>query len=130
MAQKVDKIGQIASSSDKMRLLTGFVDSAGDLTKDLFMLVGLLELYSSAYLEADCYFARAHSISSVVNPPKDRLLCYLQLVSSLKRAALEKSKRPPPSGAQTQRRTSSTGRVPAEKGTQVDINALKNADLT
>ena len=92
-----------------MRLLTGFADSAGDLTKDLFMLVGLLELYSSAYLEADCYFARAHSLSSVVNPPKDRLLCYLQLVSSLKRATADKSKKPPSSGA-TSKRTSSTSR--------------------
>ena len=60
-----------------MRSLTGFFDSAGDLTKDLFQLVAILELYSTAYLEADVYFARANSMSTVVNPPKDRLLCYL-----------------------------------------------------
>lgn len=62
-----------------MRGLTGFTDggNGGDLTKDLFVLVAILELYSSAYLEADCFFARAHSMSSVANPPRDRLLCYL-----------------------------------------------------
>lgn len=70
-----------------MRGLTGFTDSSGDLTKDLFILVGLLELYSSAYIEADCFFARAHSMSTVANPPRDRLLCYLQLITNLKRAA-------------------------------------------
>lgn len=62
-----------------MKGLTGFGEGAagGDITKDLFTLVALLELYSSAYLEADCFFARAHSVSSVANPPRDRLLCYL-----------------------------------------------------
>ena len=87
MAKKVEQIAQFASSSDKVRQLTGFADgtAGGDLTKDLFHLVALLELYSSAYLDADCYFARAHSMSTVVNPPKDRLLCYLQLVGQIKR---------------------------------------------
>jgi len=44
-----------------MRLLTGFADgtAGGDLTKDLFQLVALLEIYSSAYIEADCFFASA-----------------------------------------------------------------------
>ena len=65
-----------------MKSLTGFNEggsgsSNADLTKDLFMLVGILELYSSAYLEADCFFSRANSMSSVVNPPRDRLICYL-----------------------------------------------------
>ena len=62
-----------------MKGLTGFGEGAtgGDITKDLFTLVALLELYSSAYLEADCFFARAHTVSSVANPPRDRLLCYL-----------------------------------------------------
>ena len=62
-----------------MKNLTGFGDGApgGDLTKDLFTLVAILELYSSAYLEADCYFARSGSMSTVANPPRDRLLCYL-----------------------------------------------------
>ena len=73
----MDKINQVGANLDKMRGLTGFADSAGDLTRDLFTLLGLLELYSSAYLEADCYFARAHNVSTIVNPPKDRLLCYL-----------------------------------------------------
>ena len=59
--------------------MAGFGDGAagGDLTKDLFTLAAMLELYSSAYLDADCFFARTHSMSSVANPPRDRLLCYL-----------------------------------------------------
>ena len=71
----MEKISQIAGSVDKMKGLTGHSD--GDMQRDLFTLVAILELYSSAYLEADCYFARAHSVSTVANPPKDRLLCYL-----------------------------------------------------
>ena len=41
--------------------MTGFGDGApgGDLTKDLFMMLAILELYSSAYLEADNHFSRA-----------------------------------------------------------------------
>ena len=69
----------MAGNAEKMRSFTGYFDGpgGGDLTKDLFTLVAILELYSSAYLEADCYFARVHSMSSVANPPRDRLLCYL-----------------------------------------------------
>ena len=67
----------MANNAEKMRSFTGYFDSGGDLTKDLFTLVAILELYSSAYLDADCYFARSHNMSSVANPPRDRLLCYL-----------------------------------------------------
>ena len=67
-----------------MRMLTGFADgtAGGDLTKDLFQLVGLLELYSSAYIEADNFFSKAHSNSEGPSPQQqNRLLGYLQLVS-------------------------------------------------
>ena len=126
LAHKAEKISSFASSIEKMKGLTGFTDGAGDLTKDLFTLVALLELYSSAYVEADCYFARAHSMSSVVNPPRDRLLCYLQLVSQLKRVATEKRK---PRGMESasSARTSSTSRA---SSINVDVNALKNTDLS
>ena len=79
MNQRINTITEFASSSSKMRSLTGFDDGApgGDLTKDLFVLVAILELYSSTYLDSDVFFARGHSMSSVANPPRDRLLCYL-----------------------------------------------------
>ena len=80
----MEKITQLASNPDKMRSLTGFGDGApgGDLTKDLFMLLALLELYSSAYLDADFHFSKANikSSGSKQMPPRDRLLSYLQLV--------------------------------------------------
>ena len=81
---KVEKISQFVSSPEKMLKLTGFADgtSGGDLTKDLFQLVGLLELYSSAYLEADGHFMKAHSNSEgPASQQHNRLLGYLQLVS-------------------------------------------------
>ena len=87
LAKKVDKIAQTSRDIDKMKQITGHQDTSGDMSRELFQLLGLLELYSSAYLEADCFFARHHNTSSVVNPPKDRLLCYLQLVSQIKRVA-------------------------------------------
>ena len=57
----MEKIAAFANDPDKMRNLTGFNDGTpgGDLTKDLFMLVAILELYSTAYLDADCYFSKA-----------------------------------------------------------------------
>ena len=129
----MEKISQFASSADKIRSLTGFTDSSGDLTKDLFTLVGLLELYSSAYLDADCFFARTHSISTVVNPPRDRLLCYLHLISNLKRAATSQVSRKRESsvdisknGAQSSR-TSSTSH---SSTVPFDMNELKNVDFT
>ena len=80
----MEKITQVASDPDAMRKMTGFGDGApgGDLTKDLFTLLAILELYSSAYLDADNYFARAQTASSSTanKPPKDRLFSYLQLV--------------------------------------------------
>ena len=50
-----------ANDADKIKNLTGFGNGTpgGDLTKDLFMLVAILELYSTAYLDADCYFSKA-----------------------------------------------------------------------
>ncbi len=137
----MDKINQVAANLDKMRGLTGFADSAGDLTKDLFTLLALLELYSSAYLEADCYFARAHNTSSIVNPPKDRLLCYLQLVSHIKKAATtqmlqaRKAKNESSldtsqsSGGGSDRRSASTSRSSAASS-QMDISAIKSMDLS
>jgi len=83
----VDKINSLAGNSDKMRGLSGHSSDA-ELAKDMFTLLGILELYSSAYIEADCFFARTHSMSTVANPPRDRLLCYLQLISHIKRAAV------------------------------------------
>ena len=85
----MDKINQIATDHDKMRLITGFGDGApgGDLTKDLFMMLAILELYSSAYLEADNHFSRAQSASSSTanRPSKDRLISYMQLIGQIKK---------------------------------------------
>ena len=64
LLRKVEKIAQFSTSADKIRTLTGFNvgvnDSAQDIaiTRDLFQLVALLELYSNAYLESDVYFSR------------------------------------------------------------------------
>lgn len=81
MAEKVMKINQIANNPDRMKSLTGFGDGApgGDLTRDLFILVALLELYSTAYLDADCYFSQAQQASTTATGfmPRDRLLTYL-----------------------------------------------------
>ena len=85
----MEKINQIANDPDKMRSVTGFGDGApgGDITKDLFMCLAILELYSSAYLNADNHFARASTVSSqtATKAPKDRLLSYLSLISQLKK---------------------------------------------
>ena len=78
---------QTSQSLDRMKQVTGHSETSGDMSKELFQLVAILELYSSSYLEADVAFARHHTTSSIVNPPKDRLLCYLQLVSQIKRLA-------------------------------------------
>ena len=83
LMRKVEKISKFSTNMDKVKALTGYDrslhDSAqeGSITKDLFMLLALLELYSAAYMEADVYFSRQNSMSSVVHPPKDRLICYL-----------------------------------------------------
>lgn len=57
----MEKINQIASDPDKIKIMTGFGDGApgGDLTKDLFTCLAILELYNSAYIDADNYFSRA-----------------------------------------------------------------------
>ena len=78
---------QTSQSTDKMRSITGHQESNENMSKELFQLLAILELYSSAYLEADIAFSRHHSTSSVVIPPKDRLICYLQLVSQIKKLA-------------------------------------------
>ena len=77
LAKKVEKIMQTSHSLDKMRAITGHQESNENMSKELFQMIAILELYSSAYLEADVAFSRHHSTSSVVNPPKDRLICYL-----------------------------------------------------
>ena len=64
LMRKVEKISKFSTSIDKVKALTGYDlglhDSAqeGAITKDLFMLLALLELYSAAYMEADVYFSR------------------------------------------------------------------------
>ena len=91
LMRKVEKINHLSSSADKIRALTGFNigvhDPSSDtaITRDLFQLVAMLEIYSQAYLEADQYFSRQVSLSSVTKPPKDRLICYLQLIKSIKK---------------------------------------------
>ena len=81
LARKVEQVEKVSSNFDKIRALTGYIESSNNcdmqLTRELVHLVGLLELYNEAYLQADCHFARAHSLSSVVNPPQNRLICYL-----------------------------------------------------
>ena len=80
----MEKITQIANNPDKMKSMTGFGDGApgGDLTKDLFMLLAIIELHSSAYLDADYHFSKAQQASSSTasKPPRDRFLSYLQLI--------------------------------------------------
>ena len=87
LLRKVEKISKCAANIDKIKTLTGFDDLSQDgaIIRDLFQLIALLELHSAAYQEADCHFSRKNSLSAVVNPPKDRLICYLQLVKSLKK---------------------------------------------
>jgi hypothetical protein len=60
--------------------LTGFAD-IGEMSKELFQLVGLLELYGAAYIEADAFFTSSVYVSS---NPRDRLLGYLQLINMAK----------------------------------------------
>ena len=79
----MEKINFLASDPDKIRTLTGFNDGApgGDITKDLFILVAILEMYSSAYLDADCFFSKAQEATSQATfLPRDRLLSYLKLI--------------------------------------------------
>ena len=91
LLRKVANISKVSADIAKVKAMTGFSANLNDsvqegaMVRDLFMLIGLLELYSAAYLEADTYFARQNSMSSVVNPPTDRLICYLQLVKSIKK---------------------------------------------
>ena len=123
LMRKVEKISKFASNSDKIRALTGFSvgvseqHQEGSVTRDLFQLVALLELYSAAYLEADCYFSRQNSLSSVVNPPTDRLICYLQLVNSIKKPLRNESR----STAST-----SNGGVRSSSGTRLPSSQRRN----
>jgi hypothetical protein len=66
--------------------LTGFTD-LGEMAKELFQLVGILELYGAAYIEADAYFTSSVYVSS---NPRDRLLGYLQLINMAKRKPIGK----------------------------------------
>ena len=134
----MDKINQIATDHDKMRLITGFGDGApgGDLTKDLFTMLALLELYSSAYLEADNFFARAQSASSATanKPSKDRLFSYMQLIGQLKKGpSARKGPRKSQMGSAASQRTASSSRA-SEKAIvtspPINIKALKKVDLT
>ena len=59
LMRKVEKIMHLSANSEKIRQLTGFNIGVHDattdtaITKDLFQLVAMLEIYSQAYLEAD-----------------------------------------------------------------------------
>ena len=51
---------------------------ASDLLGDMFKTLAILEIYSAAYIDADCFFSRtAPNGGGVVSAPRDRLLSYL-----------------------------------------------------
>jgi hypothetical protein len=64
-----------------MLSITGFGDP-DEMTRELFQLVAVLELYNAAYIEADAHFTSSTYIST---NPRDRLLGYLQLVNLAKK---------------------------------------------
>ena len=131
----MEKITQIANNPDKMRSMTGFGDGApgGDLTKDLFMLLAILELHSSAYIDADCHFSKAN-LKSGGKPPRDRLLTYLQLIGQFKKAGQHAGRRGRGSdmGSAASQRTASSSKL-SEKIIMpplIDIRKLKRVDLS
>ena len=64
-----------------MLSLTGFAD-VDEMTRELFQLVAILELYNAAYIEADSHFISSVYVAS---NPKERLPGYLQLVNMTKK---------------------------------------------
>ena len=127
---------QTANNPLKIKAMTGFDDGApgGDLTKDLFVLVALLELYSSAYLDADCYFSKNQTESQTSAAgfmPRDRLLTYLQLVRSVKRGGRGR-RNSSMMGDAASERTNSSGRFSERSSAQqqVNIKNLRHIDLS
>ena len=130
----MEKITQIANNPEKMRSMTGFGDGApgGDLTKDLFMLLAILELQSSAYIDADFHFSKPSS-GNGSKPPRDRLLSYLSLIGQFKKGG-QTGRRGSSTmiGSAASQRTSSSSRK-SEKMTMpplIDIRKLKRVDLS
>jgi len=84
---KLKTIGNLGSSLEKMLSFTGFMD-VNEMAKEMFQVLGLLEIYSAAYMESDVYFSRtAQNAGGVALAPRDRLICYLQMIKNLKKAS-------------------------------------------